>query len=128
MPTAESAAYLAKKPTVPPTFQDVDFSNNEALVNARDAVVREQWVKIMMARLVREEMGKCYVREGNNHLEKCGRYRERYLQLLSEAKAQGFKGQEQNYTPGVDGPSASISSTYPRFGQHLGSKGTDLNV
>ena len=75
MPTAESAAYLAKKPTVPPTFQDVDFSNNEALVNARDAVVREQWVKIMMARLVREEMGKCYVREGNNHLEKCGRYR-----------------------------------------------------
>lgn len=26
----------------------------------------------MMARLVREELGKCYYKEGVNHLEKCG--------------------------------------------------------
>jgi hypothetical protein len=28
-----------------------------------------------MARLVREELGKCYYREGVNHLEKCGALR-----------------------------------------------------
>jgi hypothetical protein len=28
-----------------------------------------------MARLVREELGKCYYREGVNHLEKCGHLR-----------------------------------------------------
>ena len=75
MPTPESAAFLAKKPTVPPTFDGVDYDDNKALKAAQDAIIREQWVKSMMARLVREEMGKCYYREGVNHLEKCGHLR-----------------------------------------------------
>lgn len=57
MPTPESESFLAKKPSVPPTFKGVDFSNNAAVADARDAIIREQWVKQMMARLVREEMG-----------------------------------------------------------------------
>ena len=77
MPTPESAAFLAKKPTVPPTFAGVDYDDNKALKAAQDAIIREQWVRSMMARLVREEMGKCYRREGVNHLEKCGHLRGR---------------------------------------------------
>lgn len=72
MPTPESAAFLAKKPTVPPTYEGVDFEDNIAVHNARDAIIREQWVRSMMSRLVGEELGKCYAREGVNHLEKCG--------------------------------------------------------
>lgn len=72
MPIPESAAFLARKPTVPPTFDGVDYSDQVALKAAQDAVLREQWVRSMMARLVRDEMGKCYRREGVNHLEKCG--------------------------------------------------------
>lgn len=72
MPTPESAAFLAKKPTVAPTYEGVDFEDNVALHNARDAIIREQWVRSMMARLVGEELGKCYAREGINHMEKCG--------------------------------------------------------
>lgn len=72
MPTPESAAFLAKKPKVAPTFDGVDYEDNVALKGAQDAIIREQWVQSMMARLVREEMGKCYRREGVNHLEKCG--------------------------------------------------------
>jgi hypothetical protein len=64
--------FLAKKPKVPPTFEGVDFNDNEALKAAQDAILREQWVKSMMARLVREEMDKCYRKEGVNHLEHCG--------------------------------------------------------
>ena len=75
MPTPESPLFLARKPKVPPTFDGVNYDNNDELKAAQDAVLREQWVKSMMARLVREEMGKCYVREGVNHLEKCGRLR-----------------------------------------------------
>lgn len=82
MPTPESAAFLAKKPTVAPTFDGVDYEDNVALKAAQDAIIREQWVQSMMARLVREEMGKCYRREGVNHLEKCGHLRgTRHLQL-----------------------------------------------
>ena len=72
MPTPESAAFQAKKPTVPPTFDGVDYEDNIAVHNARDAIIREQWVRSMMSRLVGEELGKCYAREGVNHLEKCG--------------------------------------------------------
>lgn len=77
MPTPESEMFLAKKPKVPPTFEGVDFDDNEALKAAQDAILREQWVKSMMARLVREEMGKCYRREGVNHLQNCGHLRGR---------------------------------------------------
>jgi hypothetical protein len=75
MPTPESELFLKKKPTVPPTFEGVDFRDYNAVTNARDAIIREQWVKSMMQRLVEEELGKCYRREGINHLEKCGKYR-----------------------------------------------------
>lgn len=82
MPTPESESFLRKKPTVPPTFDGVDLGNSEAVINARDAIIREQWVQVMMARLVREEMGKCYHREGVNHLEKCGKYRGMYRKIF----------------------------------------------
>lgn len=75
MPTPESAAFLAKKPTVAPTFDGVDYDDNKALKAAQDAIVREQWVQVMMGRLIREELGKCYYKEGVNHLEKCGHLR-----------------------------------------------------
>lgn len=75
MPTPESELFLAKKPKVAPTFEGVDYDDNTALKAAQDAIIREQWVKSMMARLVRDEMGKCYRREGVNHLEKCGHLR-----------------------------------------------------
>lgn len=57
MPTPESELFLAKKPKVPPTFAGVDFNDYQAVVDARDAIIRENWVKTMMARLVREELG-----------------------------------------------------------------------
>lgn len=75
MPTPESAAFLAKKPTVPPTFDGVDYNDQKRFKQAQDAIIREQWVQVMMARLVREELGKCYRREGVNHLLNCGRLR-----------------------------------------------------
>jgi hypothetical protein len=75
MPTPESPAFLAKKPKVPPTFDGVDYDDQRALKAAQDAIVREQWIKVMMMRLVREKMAECYWREGVNHLEKCGHLR-----------------------------------------------------
>ncbi|RKF51361.1 NADH-ubiquinone oxidoreductase 12 kDa subunit, mitochondrial [Golovinomyces cichoracearum] len=96
-PTPESAAFLAKKPTVPPTFDGVDYDDTKRLKQAQDAIIREQWVQSMMARLVREELGKCYFREGVNHLEKCGTLRERYLELLKHAKIKGYLFDQRNY-------------------------------
>ena len=84
MPTPESALFLAKKPQVPPSFQGVDYSDTPRLKAAQDAIIREQWVKSMMARLVREELGKCYAKEGVNHLEKCGGLRGTSIDVYPE--------------------------------------------
>nr|POF12706.1 nadh-ubiquinone oxidoreductase 12 kda subunit, mitochondrial [Quercus suber] len=97
MPTPESASFKAAKPTVPPSFDGVNYDDNKQLKAAQDAVIREQWVQSMMARLIREEMGKCYYREGVNHLEKCGHLRERYLQQLQHSKIKGYMFEQQNY-------------------------------
>ncbi|KPM38917.1 hypothetical protein AK830_g7621 [Neonectria ditissima] len=102
MPTAESAQFLAQKPTVPPTFNGVDFDDTKAFKAAEDAIIREQWVGAMMTRLVGEELSKCYVREGVNHLENCGHLRERYLQLLKSNKIKGTKFIQQNYVTKQD--------------------------
>lgn len=75
MPTPESELFKSQKPTVAPTFNGVDFDDTKAFKAAEDAIIREQWVGAMMTRLVQEELGKCYVREGVNHLEKCGHLR-----------------------------------------------------
>ncbi|KAL8644234.1 MAG: hypothetical protein Q9210_007357 [Variospora velana] len=104
MPTPESEAFLAKKPTVPPTFDGVDYNDTPQLKAAQDAIIKEQWVKSMMARLVRDELGKCYNREGVNHLEKCGKLRERYLLALKESKVRGYLFEQQNYIPGQQDP------------------------
>ena len=130
MPTPESALFLAKKPTVPPTFEGVDFKDTQAVLKARDAIIREQYVTKMMARLVGEELGKCYRREGVNHLEKCGRYRERYLQLLQESRETGFRGRQQNFVPGVNGPHIPeeeryrFETSFPIATERMGVKGT----
>ena len=83
MPIPESPAFLARKPKVPPTFDGVDYNDTRALKAAQDAIIREQWVRSMMARLVRNEMGKCYRREGVRHLENCKFLRGAYLQSLT---------------------------------------------
>jgi len=128
MPTPESEGFLRQKPKVAPTFQGVDFQDNEAVADARDAIIREQWVQKMMKRLVGEEMGKCYAREGVNHLEKCGKYRDRYLQLLKSTRESGYRGRQQNYIPGVDGPAGGpeVQTNYPSAQQAKGSRGSDM--
>lgn len=86
-PTPESEAFLAKKPKVAPTFDGVDYDDTARLKQAQDAIIREQWVRSMMARLVRDELGKCYYREGVNHLEKCGALRGKILTFFSTARS-----------------------------------------
>lgn len=75
MPTPESEIFKSQKPKVAPTFNGVDYDDTKAFKQAEDAIIREQWVDAMKTRLVGEELGKCYMREGVNHLENCGQLR-----------------------------------------------------
>lgn len=71
---------------------------------ARDAFLREEWVKAMEARLVREELDKCHRAEGVNHYENCKWLAEKYLKMLRENKVRFVL-----YLPYPCPPSLSLS-------------------
>ncbi|CEJ85863.1 Putative NADH-ubiquinone oxidoreductase 12 kDa subunit [[Torrubiella] hemipterigena] len=113
MPTPESELFKSQKPKVAPTFNGVDFDDTKAFKAAEDAVIREQWVGAMMTRLVGEELGKCYVREGVNHLENCGELREKYLTMLTQNKIKGTKFIQQNYIEQKDADMDLAAKVHP---------------
>lgn len=51
---------------------------------ARDHTIREQWVKAMELRLVRDELEKCQQSEGVNGYENCKEFTQRYLSMLKD--------------------------------------------
>ncbi|CEH13110.1 nadh-ubiquinone oxidoreductase 12 kda subunit [Ceraceosorus bombacis] len=60
-------------------------------VEAREEKIRSDWVKVMKARIVREELVKCHKGEGVNHYQVCQPLADRYLELLKDAKVRGYK-------------------------------------
>ena len=50
----------------------------------RDQDVRESWIRTMEARLVRDDLQKCYRVEGVNYLENCKDLAERYAQMFKD--------------------------------------------
>lgn len=52
----------------------------------RQDVVREQWIKTMQARLVREELQKCHRAEGENHYFACSHLAKLYNELQRDGK------------------------------------------
>jgi len=55
-----------------------------ARLAARDAHVRESWVRAMEARIIGEQLQSCYRAEGVNHYETCRELSEKYITLLRE--------------------------------------------
>jgi len=63
----------------------------KAKLKERDHHIREQWIQLMEARLVREELIKCQRAEGVNAYAVCKDLAERYLTMLPDARVKGWK-------------------------------------
>ncbi|KAN0063930.1 hypothetical protein ACQY0O_003536 [Thecaphora frezii] len=63
----------------------------KAELAAREERVREDWIKTMEARIVREELQKCHKAEGVNHYQVCAALAKKYHNLLADAKVKGFR-------------------------------------
>ncbi|KAI5828612.1 hypothetical protein EV122DRAFT_258755 [Schizophyllum commune] len=63
----------------------------KAKYEERDNIIREQWVKAMEARIVREELQKCHRAEGVNQQENCKWLAEKYLEKLEGSRIKGYK-------------------------------------
>ncbi|CCE33413.1 hypothetical protein E4U22_000675 [Claviceps purpurea] len=114
MPTPESEMFKAQKPTAAPTFNGVDYDDTRAFKAAEDAIIREQWVGAMMIRLVREELGKCYDREGVNHLENCSKLREKYAELFAKNQFKGTRYLQRQYLSQQEEELDKMAKVHPK--------------
>ncbi|GJN93510.1 hypothetical protein Rhopal_006567-T1 [Rhodotorula paludigena] len=57
---------------------------------AREEKIRQSWIGVMEAKLVREELQKCWRTEGVNHYEVCHALTEKYLDLLRTNRVEGY--------------------------------------
>ncbi|KAJ1666312.1 hypothetical protein IW140_005206 [Coemansia sp. RSA 1813] len=71
------------------TRENLYTADRVELYENADKLVRNQWVKIMKLRIVREKLNECYEREGVNHFQNCRFLVERYLKDLPEARIDG---------------------------------------
>ncbi|KLT41557.1 putative NADH-ubiquinone oxidoreductase 12 kDa subunit mitochondrial precursor [Cutaneotrichosporon oleaginosum] len=57
----------------------------------REEHIRESWVKAMEARIVRDELQKCYKYEGVNNIETCHDLAQKYISMIRDNKVKGYK-------------------------------------
>ncbi|GAA5866713.1 hypothetical protein JCM5296_000806 [Sporobolomyces johnsonii] len=57
---------------------------------AREEKIRQDWIGIMEARLVREELAKCWRTEGVNHYQVCHPLTMKYLDMLRTNRLEGY--------------------------------------
>ncbi|KAI9299227.1 hypothetical protein K502DRAFT_298490 [Neoconidiobolus thromboides FSU 785] len=74
-----------------PDFNDADFDpkNPVAIIEARAQRVREDWVKVYEARIIRQSLVQCYKTESVNHYQHCRHLAEAYLQRLQKNRVGG---------------------------------------
>ncbi|KAG0818464.1 hypothetical protein G6F29_008993 [Rhizopus arrhizus] len=92
MSTAESWEYPEHRQFERvPTLDQVDPSDRKAVYAARNQKIRDDWVKAMEARLIKEKLDECYRTEGVNHYQSCRHLADMYLATLKTHKVEGFR-------------------------------------
>ncbi|KAI8327610.1 hypothetical protein BD560DRAFT_417804 [Blakeslea trispora] len=74
-----------------PTLDQVDPSDRKAIYAARNQKIRDDWVKAMEARIIKEKLDECYRTEGVNHYQSCRHLADLYFDALKNNKVTGFR-------------------------------------
>ncbi|KAL1931199.1 hypothetical protein VTP01DRAFT_10336 [Rhizomucor pusillus] len=74
-----------------PTLEEVDPKDHKAVYAARAQKIRDDWVKAMEARIIKEKLDECYRTEGVNHYQNCRDLADLYIKTIKENKVRGFR-------------------------------------
>lgn len=58
---------------------DDKYADPVALMRKRDSVMREKLIQVEKAKLLKEKVRQCYIKEGVNHHQECKEWAELYL-------------------------------------------------
>lgn len=76
-------------PEDPTDFNPDDkYADPVALMRKRDAVAREKVIAVEKAKLLKEKLRQCYIKEGVNHFQNCKQWADLYLESI---KGIGFQ-------------------------------------
>ncbi|PVU96911.1 hypothetical protein BB559_002213 [Furculomyces boomerangus] len=70
--------------------ENFNYADRQKILDERNKIVREQWIKLMETRILREKLEECYLREGVNHLENCRELALRYLDEFPKNRVEGW--------------------------------------
>ncbi|CAO0789387.1 hypothetical protein V8B55DRAFT_1500087 [Mucor lusitanicus] len=74
-----------------PTLDQVDPNDRKAIYAARNQKIRDDWVKAMEARIIKEKLDECYRTEGVNHYKSCRDLADMYLATIKTHRVEGFR-------------------------------------
>ncbi|KAI9143781.1 hypothetical protein BKA69DRAFT_1058958 [Paraphysoderma sedebokerense] len=74
-----------------PKLSEIDLADTTAILSARDASIRESWVSVMELHIIREQLSKCYQREGVNHHANCKNLVEAYMKRLAKGGIRNWR-------------------------------------
>ncbi|RUS17283.1 hypothetical protein BC937DRAFT_90161, partial [Endogone sp. FLAS-F59071] len=77
-----------------PGYDEIDLTDRKALLAAREQKLRDDWVRAMEVRVIREQLSKCYKTEGVNHYQNCRHLADLYLQAIRQNNVVGYRGRE----------------------------------
>ncbi|WFD29211.1 hypothetical protein MSPP1_000217 [Malassezia sp. CBS 17886] len=60
-------------------------------IKRNEDAIREEWIKAVELRLVRDELQKCHRAEGENHYLVCQPIVKVYTDMLKDAKIRGYR-------------------------------------
>ncbi|CAJ0844868.1 12691_t:CDS:2 [Entrophospora sp. SA101] len=79
-----------------PSLEEVDSGDVPGILDAREQKIREDWVKAMEFRMIRNKLNQCYKTEGVNHHQNCKELSDMYLNLLNDSKVRGWRVLDDN--------------------------------
>ncbi|ODV83476.1 hypothetical protein CANARDRAFT_29925 [[Candida] arabinofermentans NRRL YB-2248] len=91
--TKEEATFK-RSPDV--SFDEIDYRNPMDLKNAQESMLREQFVRIEVFKMVRKALENCFRVNGPNAFEECRDLADKYLDMLPNSRAQGYMGYQRN--------------------------------
>ncbi|KAL1920511.1 uncharacterized protein VTP21DRAFT_888 [Calcarisporiella thermophila] len=72
------------------------LADPHSVLDNRTKKLREDWIKSMEIRIVRDQLSKCYKTEGVNHYQNCQHLAQLYMQVLRENRFEGFRVKKQD--------------------------------
>lgn len=72
------------------SFDDIDYKDAEKLRQAKESMLREEFIRVSALKTLRRSLEQCYKVSGVNAYEECKPMADKYIDLLPENTVAGY--------------------------------------